>query len=342
MQASAQRRIRIGGRLIDYRLVHSTAARKLRVRVGPNGVEVVQPTTRNGEEVGAFLAASGSWILDQLERAERLRGVRRPVRRAAGEMLFEGEMTRVRIETTPSRVAGNSVRFIDGEIVVSRGPGSRTPVARSLELWLRREARRRIESHLATVTARLGQRPQRVYVMGQRTKWGNCSPRKNLSFNWRLILAPDHVLRYLVTHEAVHLANPDHSAKFWLTVQSLCRETEKAKQWLSRHQAQLQVDLASILDGAPESGRLTHKPIRIETTAAVVSIRCSRSPVCASGVRGIWGMLRDGWTGASATTTEGLPRGRWACAGGGPTRYSRAVSDGGGFSGCVTMAQGAW
>jgi hypothetical protein len=82
-------------------------------------------------------------------------------------------------------------------------------------------------------------------------------------------------------------------------------------------------------------------PIRIETTAAVVSIQCSRSPVCASGVRGIWGMLRDGWTGASATTTEGLPRGRWACAGESPTRYSRAASDGGGFSGCVTMAQGA-
>jgi len=54
----------------------------------------------------------------------------------------------------------------------------------------------------------------------------------NLSFNWRLVLAPDFVLRYLVTHEAVHLAIPDHSQKFWLTVQSLCPETERARQWL--------------------------------------------------------------------------------------------------------------
>jgi hypothetical protein len=52
--------------------------------------------------------------------------------------------------------------------------------------------------HLATVVARLNRRPRRVYVMGQRTKWGNCSSQKNLSFNWRLILAPDYVLRYLV------------------------------------------------------------------------------------------------------------------------------------------------
>jgi hypothetical protein len=56
---------------------------------------------------------------------------------------------------------------------------------------------------------------------------------RNLSFNWRPILAPHFVLRYLVTHEAVHLAVPNHSAKFWLTVQSLCPEMERAKQWLS-------------------------------------------------------------------------------------------------------------
>ena len=83
--------------------------------------------------------------------------------------------------------------------------------------------------------------------MDQRTKWGNCSSRRNLSFNWRLVLAPDFVLRYLVAHEAVHLAVPDHSTRFWLTVQSICPDAEKAKQWLSRHHAQLNVDLGDLL-----------------------------------------------------------------------------------------------
>ena len=77
----------------------------------------------------------------------------------------------------------------------------------------------------------------------------------NLSFNWRLILAPDFVLRYFVTHETVHLVIPDHSAKFWLTVQSLCRETERAKQWLCSHQALLTIDLRGALDQAPEGAR---------------------------------------------------------------------------------------
>jgi predicted metal-dependent hydrolase len=252
MKALSQHRIQIGGRMVDYRVVRSKAARKLRVRVGPGGVEVVQPISRDGQDVKGFLVANARWLVDQLDRTERLRRLRRATRRAAGVILLRGEPTRVRIEATTSRAAGNVVRLVDGEIVVSRGGSSRTPVARSLELWLRREARREIESHLQAMTARLGQRPDRVYVMGQRTKWGNCSSRRNLSFNWRLVLAPDYVQRYLVTHEAVHLAVPDHSAKFWLTFQSLFRETEKARQWLCGHQEQLRVDLLSAVRQSPE------------------------------------------------------------------------------------------
>lgn len=244
--SETRHRIRLGDRVIDYRLVRSKTARKLRVRVGPEGVAVVQPIARNGEEVAAFLAAHERWIVDQINHAERLRRVRRSEHRVVGGILFRGEPVRIRVETTTSRAAGNMVRFVDGEFVVFRGRGSRIPVSRSLEHWLRREARRTIEAHLDTLAVRLRQRPERVYVMGQRTKWGNCSSRRNLSFNWRLILAPDFVLRYLVTHEAVHLAVPDHSAKFWLTVHSLCRESERAKQWLAANGRQLLAALPNL------------------------------------------------------------------------------------------------
>ena len=158
---------------------------------------------------------NGAWILDQVERVERLRTVWRPEGRQV-DILFRGEPTKVRVETTETRARGNLVEVTNGTIVVRRGTTSQTPVARSLENWLRKQARAEFELRLAAVTMRLGQNPRRVYVMGQRTKWGGCSARRNLSFNWRLILAPDFVLQYLVTHEAVHLAVPDHSARFWL------------------------------------------------------------------------------------------------------------------------------
>jgi predicted metal-dependent hydrolase len=200
----------------------------------------------------SFLNGNGVWILDQIERIERPQKIRLPERRLS-EILFRGERTLVRIEETRGRLGGNRVSLVGGEIVVERSVGFKVPASRSLENWLRRQARAEIEKHLGIVAGRLRQRLHRVYIMGQRTKWGNCSSQRNLSFNSRLIMAPDSVLRYLVTHEAVHLAVPDHSAKFWLTVQSLCRDTERAKQWLAANGHRLAIDLNEICGAANKS-----------------------------------------------------------------------------------------
>ena len=245
MRTSTQHQIRLGTRRVSYRVVYSAASRKLRLRVGPRGVEIVRPPDRKGEDVYAFLDKNAGWILDQLRRVERLRGVRLPEERKVGEILFRGQPTRVRVEATQARTRGNAVAIIDGEIVVRRGARSPTPPVRSLENWLRKQARTEIEKHLAALTFRLRQEAGRVYIMGQRTKWANCSPRRNLSFNWRLILAPEFVLRYLVAHEVVHLAVPDHSVKFWLAVRGLCPESERAKQWLRSTGHRLLVPLPS-------------------------------------------------------------------------------------------------
>lgn len=247
MKAGMQRRIVLQGHPVDYDVVVSKAARQTRVRVGPGGVEIVQPTGANDEDAASFLRRHGAWVLAQIDRVEGLCAVMRSARRESGEILYRGEPTPVRIEFIDSRARGNRVGWSEGEIVVRRGPETQTPASHGLENWLRRQARSAISGYLSVVTARIGQRPGRIYVMDQRTKWGNCSSRRNLSFNWRLILAPDFVLRYLVAHEAVHLAVPDHSAKFWLTVESVCPEVERAKQWLSRNHSQLTVDLARIV-----------------------------------------------------------------------------------------------
>ena len=251
MRTATQHNIRLRGRHVDYKVVSSRSARKTRVRVGPGGVEVVRPLAGNDKDASAFLHQNETWVLTQLDRVSRLRGLRLPERHQFGEILFRGVPTPVRIERVETGARGNVVRFSDSGIIVQRGAQTRTPAVRGLENWLRKQARAVIKDSLAAVTSRIRQHPRRIYVMDQRTKWGNCSSRGNLSFNWRLILAPSFVLQYLVTHEVVHLAIPDHSAKFWLTVQSLCPEAERTKQWLSSHQTQMTVDLASALGPDP-------------------------------------------------------------------------------------------
>lgn len=246
-KATSEACLTLDGQILKYRVILSRQARKLRIRIGPKGVEVISPRARNVDEIEGFVTRHQNWISTQLQRLESFRGIRRSQHHDIGQILLRGTPTSIRIEMTPRNKRRNTIRQEEAGIVIETGREPQTPAVRTLENWLRKLARREIEQQLAIVTRRLNKAPSNVYIMGQRTKWGNCSRMQNLSFNWKLIMAPEYVLRYLVTHEAVHLTVPDHSRKFWLTVQSLCPETERAKQWLSATGHRIQIDLHSVL-----------------------------------------------------------------------------------------------
>lgn len=80
--------ILLGDKQVEFRLISSSSATKLRVRVGIAGIEVIQPEGRDDEDVLSFLQANSVWIIDQLDRVERFRNIRRPKQRMAGRMLF--------------------------------------------------------------------------------------------------------------------------------------------------------------------------------------------------------------------------------------------------------------
>ncbi len=253
MKALTQKNVKnieLGGRKIKYQVVISKTARHLRLRVGVKGIEVIQPIARPEEEMVLFLRANEQWLISQLKRVERLRTVRQPPRKKEREIFYRGERTPVRVQDVTHWQGANQVTFENGCIVIVKGSAAQTLPQKSLENWLRKQARLEIERQLEVVTHKLKRFPNKVYIKGQRTKWGNCSARQNLSFNWRLIMSPDFVLRYLVTHEATHLAIPDHSKKFWLTVQSLCPDSERARQWLAVNGQKLLLgsDLGDSLD----------------------------------------------------------------------------------------------
>jgi predicted metal-dependent hydrolase len=85
----------------------------------------------------------------------------------------------------------------------------------------------------------LGVRYERIAIRDQRTRWGSCSPRGTLSFNWRLVLAPFDVLDYVVVHELCHLREPNHSPRFWRLVASRRPGWREQRRWLREHGAEL-------------------------------------------------------------------------------------------------------
>jgi predicted metal-dependent hydrolase len=101
--------------------------------------------------------------------------------------------------------------------------------------FLRREARRDLDTACRHFAAELGVTLKRVAVRDQSSRWGSCSTTGVLSFSWRLIMAPGAVLDYLAAHEVAHLVEMNHSARFWRLVQRLCPGHQSAKVWLDVH-----------------------------------------------------------------------------------------------------------
>ncbi len=80
---------------------------------------------------------------------------------------------------------------------------------------------------------------ERISIRDQKTRWGSCSAKGTLSFNWRLMLAPPAVLDYVVVHELCHLTYMNHSAAFWRKVESIYPDYRSSRRWLKDHGQEL-------------------------------------------------------------------------------------------------------
>lgn len=224
----------LGGRRLEFAVSHSRTARRARIRVSAAGVVVVLPRRADAARADRFLRANARWVLAQLkfiERAGSLRQERRTSDRPT--VMLRGVHVPVRIEEEEASRTFGIVRHGAGEIIVRVPRGGGVDPMRALESWLRRTARADIHAAIESRARDVRRRPGKVMVMAQRTKWGNCSRRGNVSINWRLVMAPPAVLDYAVVHELAHLVVPSHSSRFWFVVMSHCPSYAKHRAWLT-------------------------------------------------------------------------------------------------------------
>jgi len=112
-------------------------------------------------------------------------------------------------------------------------------VARRVQDHLKKAARAEILSRTHDKARRIDRRVTRVSLRDPRTRWGSCSSDGAISFSWRLVLAPEEVLDYVIAHEVAHLVHQDHSRAFWRLVAALTPSVAGPQRWLKAHGPEL-------------------------------------------------------------------------------------------------------
>jgi len=145
-------------------------------------------------------------------------------------LLYHGHMRRLGVYHMPGEAA--SVMMRDGELCVFAADVSRESVRAALIAWYSQEALRELEAAVNRYAPKVGIAPVRVTVRDMRSRWGSCSSKGNLSFNWKLVMAPEVILRYVAVHELCHLVELNHSQDFWELVASAMPDYAAHRDWL--------------------------------------------------------------------------------------------------------------
>ncbi|MEA2280768.1 MAG: hypothetical protein QOK21_1375 [Solirubrobacteraceae bacterium] len=216
---------------LDYTVRRSERARRVRVSVETDGaVRVTLPRRAPARAAAEAVRELRPWIDRRRAALERAATERA---RTPGTLPYLGRELVVRPEPARTRVHRR------GDVLLVPGGGS-GPVARdAIERWYRRAARAEIRPRLDAAVARAGTSYAGLTIRSQRTRWASCSSTGGMSFNWRLLLAPEAVLDYVVEHEVCHIEVMDHSRRFWALLDARVPDWRDHAAWLRRYGATL-------------------------------------------------------------------------------------------------------
>jgi predicted metal-dependent hydrolase len=226
---------------IPYRIRRSERARRARILVDGDGVEVVVPRRFPLRDVAPFVEEKRAWIERTLRRLrESETELPAPRLEDGGLVPYLGERLWLSVRVEPGRQREHVRRRGDElRVALPADPEQLLPpesaLREALERWYRKRARAEVEPRLDAACARAGTTYTRLQIRGQRTRWASCSSSGAMSFNWRLLLAPAEILDYVVEHEVAHLQLLDHSPRFWRLLASRCPDWREHEAWLRRH-----------------------------------------------------------------------------------------------------------
>ena len=203
-------------------------------------IKVRVPKSLSDSRVRDLIAKKSSWIKRKLKEAE-LTAPPKPKEFVSGETFsYLGRNYRLKVLSgdTPSlKLRG---RYLEAS--TSGSSKTREEEVRSLLLgWYRKHARERLEEKTHRYAKILQVEPNCVSVKDYKSRWGSCSTTGDISYNWRIVMAPHRIVDYVVVHELCHLLEHNHSVIYWRHVERIIPDFQECRKWLKRNSERLRI-----------------------------------------------------------------------------------------------------
>lgn len=201
---------------------------------GPDKISVTAPLYVKDADLENILIAKKRWLSNRIKDQQRL--ATNPANQAVAAglpLLFRGKTYQLALKESPR--SSSSVSISSDHIIVSIPPAYSTSheyLSSVLQKWYVSQATALLHERTKYWAAKIGVTPSRLTMRDQKTRWGSCSSKGNVNYSWRLVMAPDAVVDYLVIHELCHMHIPNHSADFWQLVSRYSPDYDKHRQWL--------------------------------------------------------------------------------------------------------------
>ncbi|MDR3539865.1 MAG: SprT family zinc-dependent metalloprotease [Desulfosporosinus sp.] len=238
--------IKRGSAVIPYSIRRSFKTKHVNITVGIDGVQVVAPISLDDSEIILLVEKKRDWIFNKFESYCQRSAQIRPERKlVSGEkLMFMGEDYPLKVIEVEDRYT--SVNLTEGQFLVSINRDvpqekRRATVQKKLEQWYISKAKEFINERIAVFTPKIGVTVKTVRFKNQKTRWGSCSQKGNLNFNWKLVMAPTFIIDYVIVHELCHFIQMNHSQEFWRLVGNLIPDYIERRKWLKKNGIKLKL-----------------------------------------------------------------------------------------------------
>ena len=230
----------IDGFEFPVEVIRTDRRRSASIYLDGEGIKVRVPRGLSDSRVRDLIAKKSPWIKRKLREAE-LTVLLRPKEFVSGETFsYLGRNYRLKV------LSGDppSLKLRGGylEATISRSSKTKEEEVRFLLVdWYRRHAQKRLEEKTRRYAKILQAEPNCIFVKDYKSRWGSCSATGDISYNWRIVMAPHHIVDYVVVHELCHLLEHNHSAIYWRYVERIIPDFQECRKWLKQNSKRLQI-----------------------------------------------------------------------------------------------------